>query len=111
MSVSLWKYDPDMCDGDYCCGDCDNCGKEPKCEEVESPIITKASPASLGIYENIDYAELANAVYVVLSFIDKCPDGGTSYLTTPDGTKLTTDWGYVCEGLETLKEYAISKWG
>ena len=60
---------------------------------------------------NDDYAELANAAHIVLSFIDKCPDGGTSYLITPDGTKLTTDWGYVCDGLILLEEYAIAKGG
>lgn len=27
MSVSLWDYIPEKCDGDYCCGDCDNCPK------------------------------------------------------------------------------------
>lgn len=26
----LWKYDPVMCDGDFCPRDCDKCGKEPK---------------------------------------------------------------------------------
>ena len=25
MSVSLWAYDPDKCDGKACPGDCDNC--------------------------------------------------------------------------------------
>ena len=34
MSVSLWAYDPDICDGDYCPMDCDRCyrtgnGNEP----------------------------------------------------------------------------------
>lgn len=27
MSVSLWAYDPDKCDGDVCRGDCDLCIK------------------------------------------------------------------------------------
>ncbi len=30
MSCSLWRYDPEQCDGDYCCGDCDYCNKEPE---------------------------------------------------------------------------------
>ena len=29
MSVSRWKY-TEQCDGDYCCGDCDYCNKEPE---------------------------------------------------------------------------------
>lgn len=27
MSVSLWAYDPEICDGDFCPGDCDLCAK------------------------------------------------------------------------------------
>lgn len=25
MSVSLWAYEPEKCDGQPCCGECDNC--------------------------------------------------------------------------------------
>lgn len=27
MSVSKWAYKPEKCDGDFCPGDCDHCGK------------------------------------------------------------------------------------
>lgn len=27
MSVSKWAYEPEKCDYDYCCGDCDHCSK------------------------------------------------------------------------------------
>ena len=27
MSVSLWAYEAWKCEGEYCCGDCDNCYK------------------------------------------------------------------------------------
>jgi len=27
MSVSKWAYKPEKCDGDFCPGDCDICGK------------------------------------------------------------------------------------
>ena len=30
MSVSLWAYDPDRCDGDFCPGDCQFCSKNPE---------------------------------------------------------------------------------
>lgn len=33
MSVSLWAYNPDKCDGNPCCGDCDNCYKAEEEEE------------------------------------------------------------------------------
>lgn len=36
MSVSLWAYDEDKCDGDYCPGNCDICRKaEPIDPEEE----------------------------------------------------------------------------
>lgn len=35
MSVSLWDYSPEKCDGDYCPGDCDLCGKETS-DEVKA---------------------------------------------------------------------------
>ena len=28
MSVSLWAYSPEKCDGQPCCGDCDRCEKK-----------------------------------------------------------------------------------
>lgn len=33
MSVSKWAYSPEVCDGDYCPGECDLC---PKAEEAAS---------------------------------------------------------------------------
>lgn len=33
MSCSKWAYEPSKCDGDYCCGDCDECYKAE--EEAE----------------------------------------------------------------------------
>jgi hypothetical protein len=28
MSVFKWAYDPERCDGRFCCGDCDECISE-----------------------------------------------------------------------------------
>lgn len=33
MSVSLYMYEPDICDGDFCPGDCDYCSKRFDAEE------------------------------------------------------------------------------
>lgn len=57
-----------------------------------------------------EYTELARAAEVVLSFLDKC-HGGETYIIAPDGTELSMDVGYVCEGLETLKAHAIANGG
>ena len=34
MSVSLWAYKPEKCDGDFCPMDCENCSKNFKWEGV-----------------------------------------------------------------------------
>lgn len=31
----LWRYDSDICDGNSCCGDCDECKIEGEEEEKE----------------------------------------------------------------------------
>ena len=39
MSVSKWSYDPDKCDGVYCCGDCDFCERcDMPIDETENGI-------------------------------------------------------------------------
>ena len=30
MSVSLWAYDPEICEGNFCVGDCDLCPKSDR---------------------------------------------------------------------------------
>lgn len=35
MSIELWAYDPDRCDGDYCPMNCDICRKAEPEEEDE----------------------------------------------------------------------------
>lgn len=36
MSVSLWAYNPDVCDGDFCPMDCDYCPKREMALEAAS---------------------------------------------------------------------------
>lgn len=39
MSVSLWAYQPDKCDGNSCPGDCDFCSKaEDNTDEAEKEM-------------------------------------------------------------------------
>lgn len=35
MSVSHWAYDPAICDGDFCPGNCDICPKRDEAVEAE----------------------------------------------------------------------------
>lgn len=39
MSVSKWAYEPEKCDGDFCCGDCDHCEKA-ETEEADNERVT-----------------------------------------------------------------------
>lgn len=39
MSVSKWAYEPEKCDGDYCCGDCDFCNKADEEEITVADIV------------------------------------------------------------------------
>lgn len=48
---------------------------------------------------------LAVATKMVMDFICKC-EGSQSYLITPDGEELFTDWVYVERGLEQIMEWA-----
>jgi len=48
---------------------------------------------------------LAEAAQMVLDFIRKC-EGNDAYITTPDGERLSSDWGYVDEGLEEIIRWA-----
>ena len=51
---------------------------------------------------------LAEAAQMVHDFIEKC-EGYTDCITTPDGEKLHSDWGYVEEGLEEIIRWAKRK--
>lgn len=42
MSVSLWAYQPDKCDGNVCPGDCDSCGKADK-ESDKDDCVKRAA--------------------------------------------------------------------
>ena len=49
MSGSLWRYSPQKCDGDYCCGECDNCPKEWEDEDNEAfEVLNRLSAAYEG---------------------------------------------------------------
>lgn len=53
-----------------------------------------------------DEITLADALNVIYKFLDKC-NVTTATLYTPDGTALSTDWGYFMEGMKELYDYAL----
>lgn len=55
MSVSKYRYTPEMCEGDFCIGDCDLCNKPLLFEEKEDTMNTwinarDSEPAQDGYY-------------------------------------------------------------
>ena len=49
--------------------------------------------------------DIKQAAKLLLDFIESCP-GGDSYLITPDGEELRTDWGYAMEGIQLIHDWA-----
>lgn len=81
--------------------DWDNC-------HVDDSIITDVVPKGVRhekcpLKTKEEY--LAEAAKMVLDFVENC-EGYTDCITTPDGEKLHSDWGYVEEGLGEIIRWA-----
>ena len=50
-------------------------------------------------------SDIKQAAKLMSDFIESCP-GGNSYLITPDGEELRTDWGYATEGIQLILDWA-----
>ena len=50
MSVSKWAYEPTICDGGYCCGECDLCSPQ-KIDKILEYRETKPVPREF--YEKV----------------------------------------------------------
>lgn len=44
MSVSKWRYDPDMCEGRPCCGDCDECEEGEEMNALNDLYVRALDP-------------------------------------------------------------------
>lgn len=87
---------------------CDNCTYAKECALAHAyagEIIGCPKRKPITNADRIDRERLKEACLLLLDFIDSCP-GGDSWLETPDGHELRTDWGYVIEGLEEIKKWA-----
>ena len=49
--------------------------------------------------------DIKQAAKLLSDFIESCL-GGDSYLITPDGEELRTDWGYATEGIQLILDWA-----
>ena len=60
MSVSLWAYEPDKCDGGPCIGECDLCNKKYEDIAVLPPVR-----------ETEDKDEICRQVYLFMDYAKK----------------------------------------
>ena len=49
MSCSKWAYTPQKCDGDYCIGECDLCGKR------DIDVTVHCEDCKYSRFEGVDY--------------------------------------------------------
>lgn len=49
--------------------------------------------------------DIKQAAKLLSDFVESCP-GGDSYLITPDGEELRTDWGYAVDGIQLIHDWA-----
>lgn len=52
--------------------------------------------------------DIKQTAKLLSDFIESCA-GGESYLITPDGETLRTDWGYATEGIQLIHDWAERK--
>ena len=76
MSVSKWRY-TEECDGNYCCGDCDLCDKEPR-------AAWKYIGRSGGITNSKIYECEICGHRVLTAQPDECPNCGAEMRGTKD---------------------------
>lgn len=80
------------------CSDCIAHGGDWECDHVHcrKGRLPSAQP------------DIKQAAKLLSDFIESCP-GGDSYLITPDGEELRTDWGYAMEGIQLIHDWAERK--
>ena len=49
--------------------------------------------------------DIKQSAKLLSDFIESCT-GGCSYLITPDGEELRTDWGYTTDGIQLIHDWA-----
>ena len=74
--------------------------------KIWSAILTERTAFKHDVYD-APYAQpdIKQAAKLLSDFIESCP-GGMSYLITPNGEELRTDWGYASEGIQLIYDWA-----
>jgi hypothetical protein len=68
-----------------------------RCHEELQKLEQKSVPSA--------QPDIKQAAKLLSDFIESCP-GGDSYLITPNGEELRTDWGYAMEGIQLIHDWA-----
>lgn len=71
MSVSKWAYKPEKCDGDFCPGDCDHCGKadEAEVEIFRCPFVDQCRVPESSLYYDDEVTETLQAPACKMPFL------------------------------------------
>lgn len=75
MSVRLWGYEAEKCDGDYCPNDCDRCYKADKTAEdltvdaLEYKGVYTARPAEECVYPNCEECDKYHGHYCTVPMV------------------------------------------
>ena len=76
------------------------------CSEDENGItVSRANVNSMLRALPSAQPDIKQAAKLLSDFVESCP-GGDSYLITPDGEELRTDWGYVTDGIQLIYGWA-----
>lgn len=67
---SLWKYNSDLCDGDFCPGNCDYCEKEQSCDNCLWKCKLVKSDFGKGEYDCDDLDGYVCAVNQEIGIVD-----------------------------------------
>lgn len=110
MSVSLWAYQPDKCDGNVCPGDCDSCGKADK-EADKDDCVKRA--AVIAILEEryrlrTHLHDMAAAQQLKLAKweIDDLPSADVRHVVRGKWIKCNSGAGYKCSVCKARHSHA-----
>ena len=89
MSVSKWAYSPEKCDGDYCPGDCDNCGKAE--EEETGKYVRREAVKVFFTWWVRKHQELGNYKEEFMADVDRIKSADVEPMKTGRWNKYGTN--------------------
>lgn len=82
--ASFWLYDPDVCDGKPCIGDCDTCGIWEQGRDLENVHICR----------QLSFKQTANGRKLAQSYAGPLEAMGYEYRIEESTQSIVIKWGY-----------------